>query len=154
MRCCLASARCAHSWSKLQWGLLVVGVEGPLQACTSGFDCALARVASHCHLVLRWRCWPDGGFASVPSCLQIIKAGGEPPVAVVNLVAFLMSVRTVFVQDALELAPQFPHHPVFCWVMEQPEWPELLAAYQANKASGVSNNFELGTGGSQQHQQC
>lgn len=86
-----------------------------------------------------------------------MKAGGEPPIAVVNLVAFLMSSRTVFLQDALELAPQYPHHPVFCWVMEQPEWPGLLAAYQANKASGVSNNADRmkpGTGDSEEHQQC
>ena len=70
-------------------------------------------------------------------CLQLVAAGAPVPKSVANLVLALRHYRTALIQDALELAPKYPEHPVYKWLLETPEFTDLLATYQANKAAGV-----------------
>lgn len=69
--------------------------------------------------------------------LQRIATGKKVPKSAVNLLLALRSYRIVLVQDALDLAPQFPNDPVIRWFMEQPEFPPMLKEYQRKLAAGV-----------------
>ena len=70
------------------------------------------------------------------------EAGRKVPTSVGNLMVALRYYRTILVQDALELAPQYPNHPVHRRLMQMPEFRELLASYEANKAAKVQGRLQ------------
>ena len=71
---------------------------------------------------------------------------GKVPESLVGMSAALRHLRLVLVQDALELAPRFPDHPVHVWLAEQPEWAELLEKYHEAKQNKVRRE-RVGLGG-------
>ena len=54
-----------------------------------------------------------------------------------NVLVALRHAQVVLVQDALEIAPQYPDHPVFARLLAKPEFKALLQEYQEKKAAGV-----------------
>ena len=87
----------------------------------------------------------SGTCASSHSQMQ--QAGQQVPTSVANLPIALRYYRKVLVQDALELAPLYPNHPVHKFLMGLPQFPPLLADYQAKKAAKVRGQTGRGRRG-------
>ena len=58
-----------------------------------------------------------------------------------------LQILRVLVQDALELAPLYPSHPGHKFRMGLPQFPPLLADYQAKKAAKVRGQTGRGRRG-------
>lgn len=60
------------------------------------------------------------------------------PPSVAGVLTALQHLAKVLVQDALELAPLFPDHPVHVWLSQQEEFVSLLATYKEDKVTKVN----------------
>ena len=69
--------------------------------------------------------------------LQFQARGEAVPVLVTNFLVILRALSVVVVQDALELAPRYPNHPVHISLMRLPKFRELLKDYEDKMAQGV-----------------